>query len=87
MPDNALFRQYQIADRFCAPQCAVVDESGRPLYFDDNHLTLTGVARIEPVIARAVEEGLAMAAAQRDAVERPLHRRLGFDDQFGSSPQ
>jgi hypothetical protein len=42
------FAEYFVQDLFCAPKCVVMDGS-RPLYFDSNHLTLTGAARLRPV--------------------------------------
>lgn len=57
------FKRYPVAAIFCKPQCRVIDEGGRPLYFDDNHLTLTGVAMLRTVIERAVAEGLKRADA------------------------
>jgi peptidoglycan/LPS O-acetylase OafA/YrhL len=40
--DHARFRVYQTADVLCRSSCKTVAESGRPLYFDAGHLTLTG---------------------------------------------
>lgn len=36
------FTVYQIADIFCNNQCRLLNGKGRPLYFDETHLTLTG---------------------------------------------
>lgn len=36
------FRVLEVAPIFCAPNCAIQDQNGKPLYFDDSHLTLTG---------------------------------------------
>ncbi len=57
------FKIYPVAAIFCTPQCRVIDEGGRPLYFDDNHLTLTGAAMLRTVIQQAVADGLKRADA------------------------
>jgi len=33
---------------FCVSACRVTDPAGRPLYFDSDHLTLTGARTLEP---------------------------------------
>jgi hypothetical protein len=40
---------------FCSDQCDVMDDSMRPFYFDDSHLTLTGAERLSPVITDLVK--------------------------------
>jgi hypothetical protein len=36
----------------CAPMCAIADKStGRPYFFDNNHLTLTGARNLEDLFA------------------------------------
>lgn len=42
----------EVADEFCNPKCRLMDRNGRPLYFDSNHLTLTGSERLRPVFER-----------------------------------
>lgn len=37
-----------IAEIFCTPSCSYA-RAGKPLYFDSNHLTLTGAALLEPI--------------------------------------
>jgi peptidoglycan/LPS O-acetylase OafA/YrhL len=40
-----------VAERLCeAARCQVLDAAGRPLYFDDNHLSLTGARQLVPPI-------------------------------------
>lgn len=36
----------------CTPVCKVRDQRGKPLYFDGDHLTLTGAALLRPALAR-----------------------------------
>lgn len=36
------FRVLEVAPVFCSPNCAIQNINGKPLYFDDSHLTLTG---------------------------------------------
>lgn len=43
------FRRYQVAHLLCTPACQVVDDVGRPLYFDSSHLTLTGAEKLKAV--------------------------------------
>lgn len=52
------FKRYPVASIFCTPQCRVVDQVGYPLYWDNNHLTLTGARMLRPVIEGAVSWGL-----------------------------
>jgi peptidoglycan/LPS O-acetylase OafA/YrhL len=40
--ESKYFKIYQSADVFCRDECALVNHEGRPLYFDDGHLTVTG---------------------------------------------
>jgi hypothetical protein len=41
-----------IAPTFCTPICRVINTAGYPLYFDSDHLTLTGAALLTPTLAR-----------------------------------
>jgi peptidoglycan/LPS O-acetylase OafA/YrhL len=43
-----------IAPSLCSPKCKIIDTEFRPLYFDSNHLTLTGAT----YIARVFEQSL-----------------------------
>jgi hypothetical protein len=36
------FTVYQIANIFCNNQCQMMNDNGKPLYFDETHLTLSG---------------------------------------------
>lgn len=66
---SALSRQMlarlDLHDRFCTPggQCDVIVD-GAPLYFNDNHLSLAGVARVVPPLAALVTR---LAQAQEPA--------------------
>ena len=43
---------------FCAPDCAVVDSDGRPLYVDDHHVSATAARRrIAPALSVALPAG------------------------------
>lgn len=44
------FAVMDIAPLFCAPVCVRTDKSGRPLYFDNAHLTLTGADWVAPAL-------------------------------------
>ena len=43
------FERYEVGSQFCRPDCIRVDGNGNLLYFDTNHLTLTGAQLLEPV--------------------------------------
>jgi peptidoglycan/LPS O-acetylase OafA/YrhL len=47
-------RSVDIAASLCDPNCRVVDDAGRPLYFDRSHLTLSGAAQLSGVFDRAI---------------------------------
>ena len=40
--DSDNFKIYQLGDIFCQENCSILSGSGKPLYFDEGHLTLTG---------------------------------------------
>lgn len=40
--DYEEFKIYYTADTLCRPNCRLLSDDGRPLYFDSHHLTLTG---------------------------------------------
>lgn len=42
-------KAFEVVDEFCKPKCTLIDRNGRPLYFDSNHLTLTGSERLRPI--------------------------------------
>lgn len=43
------FTAYRVVDSFCQTACQIVEISGKPLYFDDSHLTVTGSERLRGV--------------------------------------
>ena len=47
---------YQTASAFCRPECELMSETGKPLYYDSGHLTLTGSAKLEGVFEQVVED-------------------------------
>lgn len=49
-------RVYQVADILCEPDCRLLDGSGRPLYFDHHHLTLSGSALLKPVFEAVAKD-------------------------------
>ncbi|MDP9929196.1 acyltransferase family protein [Variovorax paradoxus] len=48
-------KAFEVADAFCEPKCTLMDRNGKPLYFDSNHLTLTGSERLRPVFERVLD--------------------------------
>jgi peptidoglycan/LPS O-acetylase OafA/YrhL len=44
-----------VTERLCNRQCLVIDEQGRVLYFDDNHLSMAGAARVAPAVLPLLE--------------------------------
>jgi hypothetical protein len=54
--DYDKFRVYQVADVFCLPICKLISEDGRPLYFDNGHLTLTGSKKLHGVFERVITD-------------------------------
>lgn len=50
------FRTYSVADVFCRPDCQLISESGKPLYFDDGHLTLSGAKMLIPVFSTLLSD-------------------------------
>jgi peptidoglycan/LPS O-acetylase OafA/YrhL len=49
---------FEVYEYFCNDQCAVSDVSGKPLYFDSEHLTLTGSALLYDLFERVLIETL-----------------------------
>ncbi|WP_371767836.1 acyltransferase family protein [Massilia sp.] len=56
------FKTVATVELFCHPVCDAVAEDGRPLYFDDAHLTLTGGERMLPAIERALQPNVGLPA-------------------------
>ncbi|MGZ8941571.1 MAG: acyltransferase family protein [Methylobacter sp.] len=52
------FKIYQIVDYFCKNTCAMVDNTGKPLYFDNGHLTLTGSELLRGIFEQVVANSL-----------------------------
>lgn len=50
------FKIYEVADRFCQDTCEIIDTNGKPLYFDEGHLTLTGSKRLEGLFDRVISD-------------------------------
>lgn len=48
-------KAFEVVDAFCKPECTLIERNGKPLYFDSNHLTLTGSERLRPVFERVLE--------------------------------
>ncbi len=49
-------RAYGTADIFCTPECILVSPEGRPLYFDADHLTLSGSRMLRGVFERIIAD-------------------------------
>jgi peptidoglycan/LPS O-acetylase OafA/YrhL len=49
-------KSYSVADTFCNETCAFISKTGRPLYFDNGHLTLTGSEMLRPLFNRLFDE-------------------------------
>ncbi len=52
---------YQVANYLCADDCKILDSSGKPLYFDATHLTLTGSEYLRKVFEQVVEDVIDLA--------------------------
>lgn len=50
------FRMYRTEQAFCRPVCRMLGDNGRPYYFDDAHLTITGSEQLRPVIKNMFDE-------------------------------
>ena len=44
--EAANFKLYSVANIRCSKACSFEDAAGRPLYFDNAHLTLTGAKKL-----------------------------------------
>jgi len=42
-------RVYETVNYFCEDSCSIFDSSGKPIYFDSEHLTLSGAVLLEPL--------------------------------------
>ena len=62
---------YQIAQDLCTPECQVKDASGKLLYWDEHHLTLTGSRRLAPTLERLVS-AVAREAITARAPHQPM---------------
>ncbi|MCK5684445.1 acyltransferase, partial [bacterium] len=40
------FKIYEVAQDFCDEDCSLIDDTGKPLYSDTSHLTLTGSSKL-----------------------------------------
>nr|WP_279347193.1 SGNH hydrolase domain-containing protein [Govania unica] len=49
------FSYYDLGSVLCHPECVLVDQQGRPAYFDAGHLTLSGAMLLENVFASAID--------------------------------
>jgi hypothetical protein len=50
------FKVYPVADVFCRPNCQLISKSGKPLYFDEGHLTLSGSKMLRPVFSNLIAD-------------------------------
>lgn len=50
------FTLFPIVDYFCTPECHYASSSGKPLYFDSHHLTITGGKRLSPVFIKILND-------------------------------
>ncbi|MBS9404258.1 acyltransferase [Halomonas sp. TRM85114] len=53
--DALNFFYYETADYLCKEECSVTDASGKPLYFDAHHLTLSGAKVIDDAFELSLE--------------------------------
>ncbi len=51
------FRVYRVGHLFCETLCLIIDGEGKPLYFDKNHLTLTGSELLRKFFKDAITDG------------------------------
>jgi len=52
---SANFRIISVVDTYCKPQCQYKTGAGKPLYFDNGHLTLTGSKLLNPILDSAIK--------------------------------
>jgi hypothetical protein len=55
------FKIYETAPFFCNNECLYVNEEGRPLYFDEGHLTLTGSNYLRKLFKEIIKSHLKLA--------------------------
>lgn len=58
---------YGVARYFCNKDCLMVDSTGRPLYFDRHHLTLTGSLRLTPVFEEIIADSIRSERSNSEA--------------------
>lgn len=58
---NKKWKIYQVANYLCTNDCKMSDASGKPLYFDSGHLTLTGSEYLRKVFEQIVEDVIDLA--------------------------
>jgi peptidoglycan/LPS O-acetylase OafA/YrhL len=49
-----LFAYYDLSLGLCEPDCRLTDDDGRPAYFDNGHLTLSGARLLEDELSSAI---------------------------------
>jgi len=54
LSDN--FKLYEVFDYFCNEECSIADSYGRPLYFDQEHLTLTGSCQMTKLFESIIND-------------------------------
>ena len=54
--NNKDFQLYHVKEILCPNECQIVNSSGKPFYFDDEHLTLTGAELLKPLLYKIVSE-------------------------------
>lgn len=52
------FKVIPLVDLFCNPSCQIVTDEGKPLYFDDTHLTLTGSRLLSGTFEMLITESM-----------------------------
>lgn len=48
------FAYFEVHPQLCNPSCKISTVDGKPYYFDEDHLTLTGAKNLEPVFNKVV---------------------------------
>jgi hypothetical protein len=54
--DAGDLKVYQVAEVFCRNACLLTAENGKPLYFDEGHLTLTGSGMLRGVFDHVIAD-------------------------------
>ena len=65
--DEPGFHRYEVAELFCAPDCAISNEAGIPYYYDVEHLTDTGSRLLEGTLSRMLTDLLSSQGAKPTA--------------------